>query len=81
MHILRMMSKYIAKVEKFPIIAILGPRQSGKTTFAKNYFTQHQFISFEQESVRQEAEQDPAKFFKKYDNPFGLVADKKSAKK
>jgi uncharacterized protein len=75
MHILRMMSKYIAKVEKFPIIAILGPRQSGKTTFAKNYFVQHQFISFEQESVRQEAEQDPAKFFKKYDNPFGLVID------
>jgi len=69
------MSKYIAKIEKFPIIAILGPRQSGKTTFAKHRFAQHQFISFEEESVRQEAEQDPANFFKKYDNPFGLVID------
>ena len=62
------MSENIQKFKKFPVIAILGPRQSGKTTFTKKYFTEHIFVSFEQESIRQEAEQDPAKFFKKYEN-------------
>jgi predicted AAA+ superfamily ATPase len=55
------MSESIQKFKKFPVIAIVGPRQSGKTTFTKKYFTEHIFVSFEQESVRQEAEQDPAK--------------------
>lgn len=75
MFIHRKMSENIQKFQKFPVIAILGPRQSGKTTFAKKYFTEHFFVSFEQESVRQEAEQDPAKFFKKYENKQGIIID------
>ena len=70
-----MMSESIQKFKKFPVIAILGPRQSGKTTFTKKYFTQHIFVSFEQESVREEAQSDPAKFFKKYENPHGIIID------
>ena len=69
------MSENIQKFKKFPVIAILGPRQSGKTTFTKKYFTEHIFVSFEQESIRQEAEQDPAKFFKKYENEHGIIID------
>ncbi len=75
MFIQRMMSKYIEKFQKFPVIAILGPRQSGKTTFAQQYFSKHIFVSFEQESTKQEAQQDPAKFFKKYENDHGIVID------
>ena len=75
MFIHRKMSENIEKFQKFPVIAILGPRQSGKTTFTKKYFTQHIFVSFEQESVRQEAEQDPEKFFKKYENSHGIIID------
>ena len=75
MFIDRIMSKSIQKFQKFPVIAILGPRQSGKTTFTKKYFIQHTFVSFEQESVRQEAQQDPEKFFKKYENQHGIIID------
>src|SRR3990167_303656 len=75
MFIDRIMSEYIQKFQKFPVIAILGPRQSGKTTFAKKYFTQHIFVSFEQESIRQDAQQDPEKFFKKYENLHGIIID------
>src|SRR3990167_2952841 len=75
MFIQRSMAKYIHKFAKFPVIAILGPRQSGKTTFAQHTFPKHTFISFEQENVRQEAQQDPEKFFKKYDNKHGIVID------
>ena len=32
---------------EFPIIAILGPRQSGKTTLAKNLFHHYTYVSFE----------------------------------
>jgi len=29
----------------FPVIAILGPRQSGKTTLAKSVFSKHIYVS------------------------------------
>ncbi len=70
-----MMSNCIDRYTKFPVVAILGPRQSGKTTFAQQHFTQHVFVSFEHEPTRQEAEQDPEKFFKKYENAHGLIID------
>jgi uncharacterized protein len=75
MFINRKMSENIQSFQKFPVIAILGPRQSGKTTFAKKYFADHTFVSFEDESVREEAMQDPAKFFKKYENEHGIIVD------
>ena len=75
MFIHRIMSENIQKFQKFPVIAILGPRQSGKTTFTKKYFTKHTFVSFEQDSIRQEAVQDPEKFFKKYENLHGIIID------
>ncbi len=75
MFIHRKMSENIQKFKKFPVIAILGPRQSGKTVFTKKYFPEHIFVSFEQEAVRQEAVQDPEKFFKKYDNQHGIIID------
>ncbi len=71
----RLMVQSVEKFKKFPVIAILGPRQSGKTTFAKHCFSNYAFVSFEQESVREEAQQDPVKFFKKYENEYGMVID------
>jgi len=32
---------------KMPIISIMGPRQSGKTTLAKSIFPNHHYINFE----------------------------------
>ena len=32
---------------EFPIIAILGPRQSGKTTLAKKVFPSYEYVSLE----------------------------------
>lgn len=75
MFIDRIMFQCLERFQKFPVIALLGPRQSGKTTFAKKYFPHHVFVSFEQESVREEAQQDPEKFFKKYENSHGIVID------
>jgi len=43
----------------FPIAAITGPRQSGKTTLAKLTFSQKSYISLEDPDVRAAAENDP----------------------
>ena len=34
----RSLKKDIKKFAKFPVVALVGPRQSGKTTLAKKFF-------------------------------------------
>ena len=63
----------LAKV--FPVIAILGPRQSGKTTLSKNIFKNHKYVSLEDFSNREEAEKDPKGFLKSLQNEHGIILD------
>ena len=44
MFIERDLEKALERYVKFPVVAILGPRQSGKTTLAQNYFKKYIFI-------------------------------------
>ncbi len=60
---------------KFPVIAILGPRQSGKTTLVKNTFRTHGYASLEHPQTREMAEADPDLFFKLNEKPDGLIID------
>jgi predicted AAA+ superfamily ATPase len=59
----------------YPAIAILGPRQSGKTTIGKAVFNQHTYISLENINNRQFAQTDPEKFLQAYENQYGLIID------
>lgn len=52
--------------EKYPIVAITGPRQSGKTTLLKELFPEYKYISLENPSVRRFFKNDPDSFFKEY---------------
>jgi uncharacterized protein len=52
---------------KYPILALTGPRQSGKTTFLKNEFADYQYINMENPDFRNFAEKDPNAFLKQYD--------------
>ena len=56
----------ISKV--YPVIALTGPRQSGKTTLLKNLFSDYQYISLENPDERAFASDDPNGFLDKYDN-------------
>ncbi len=49
-------------VEKFPVVAVLGPRQSGKSTLVRTSFPNYRYISLEDLDIRQMAEQDPRGF-------------------
>ena len=52
----------------FPAIAILGPRQSGKTTLARALFKKHKYISFENQDIKEWANSDPRDFLEKYNS-------------
>ncbi len=52
---------------KFPILAITGPRQSGKTTLIRNLFNDYKYLSLENPDTREFATSDPVGFLNKYD--------------
>jgi uncharacterized protein len=52
--------------DKYPVIAVTGPRQSGKTTLLKNAFPNYRYISLEDLDNRTFAETDPKGFLKIY---------------
>jgi len=49
----------------FPVVYLTGPRQSGKTTLARNAFPSFRYVSLEETLVRQEATHDPARFLRR----------------
>lgn len=65
----------LKKLSKFPAIAILGPRQSGKTTLVKINFKNHKFYSFEDPTIREFAQSDPKRFLSDSENKFGIILD------
>jgi uncharacterized protein len=56
--------KYLSK--KFPAVGLLGPRQSGKTTLAKELFPKKPYISFENQDNVLLATKDPRAFLNQY---------------
>lgn len=53
--------------DKYPILAVTGPRQSGKTTLLKSVFPDYRYVSLENPDMRTFAETDPNGFLKRYD--------------
>jgi predicted AAA+ superfamily ATPase len=51
---------------KFPVIAVVGPRQSGKTTLVKKVFPKRRYVSLETPDIRSFALNDPRAFLKTY---------------
>lgn len=54
----------------FPIVSIMGPRQSGKTTLARNFFSGHEYFNLEDLDVRAEIIEDPRGFLDRRDRGF-----------
>lgn len=57
----------------FPVVAITGPRQSGKTTLARSAFAQLPYVNLEDPDTRELALADPRRFFARL--PDGAVLD------
>lgn len=57
----------------FPVLALTGPRQSGKTTLARATFPDKPYVSLENPDERDFAEQDPKRFLARF--PEGAILD------
>jgi predicted AAA+ superfamily ATPase len=61
------------KSKQYPILAITGPRQSGKSTLAKSLFAEKPYCSLEDLDHRQFAINDPRGFLAQF--PMGAILD------
>jgi len=59
--------------KSYPVVTILGPRQSGKTTLVRALFPDKPYINLEELDVRNLAQSDPRSFFEKIPN--GAILD------
>ncbi len=57
----------------YPALAVNGPRQSGKTTFAQAAFPDHPYLNFESPIERADFDSDPIGFLGRY--PDGAILD------
>lgn len=63
----RQLEKKIKQAARqFPIVSVMGPRQSGKTTLVKSIFPKAEYVSFEDPDVRRNVEADPRGFLTSY---------------
>lgn len=57
----------------FPVVALTGPRQSGKTTLARATFADKPYVSLENPDEREFAQGDPRRFLARF--PQGAILD------
>jgi predicted AAA+ superfamily ATPase len=70
----RLLEKKIKEaVRQYPVVGIIGPRQSGKTTLARNTFAHYPYVSLEKPSELTFALEDPEGFLNQF--PKGAIID------
>jgi len=55
-----------AQQSKYPVLAVTGPRQSGKTTLLRELFADYRYVSLENPDTRSFATDDPVGFLRQY---------------
>jgi len=62
----KLQDELITLAGEYPIVTLIGPRQSGKTTLAKMSFPHYKYCSLEDPDIRRYAQNDPRSFLKDY---------------
>lgn len=76
LYIKRNIEKYLKEFANFfPVIAVIGPRQSGKTTLVQNLFANYYYLNLENLDLKQAATIDPRGFLEKLLNYDGVIID------
>lgn len=65
--------KLVKAAEKYPVVTLTGPRQSGKTTLVKMVFPHYKYISLENPDQRLFALEDPRGFLRQFTD--GVILD------
>ncbi|MCY4265770.1 MAG: AAA family ATPase, partial [Gammaproteobacteria bacterium] len=66
-------SRLIKLFNQYPIVTVMGPRQSGKTTLCRSSFPGLAYVNLESPDVRELAQTDPKLFLSRLDK--GAVID------
>ncbi|MFO7729665.1 MAG: AAA family ATPase [Spirochaetia bacterium] len=64
-----MENELIQTSQEYPVVTIVGPRQSGKTTLARMTFPEYEYVNLEQPEYRNLAMEDPKTFFHRFPTP------------
>jgi uncharacterized protein len=67
------MTELLISAASYPVVTIIGPRQSGKTTLSKSTFPQKIYVNLEDPDIRCFATEDPRAFLAGY--PDGAIID------
>ena len=54
---------------EYPVVTVIGPRQSGKTTLVREQFSKHGYANLEDPQLRTLAREDPKAFLHRYPPP------------
>lgn len=60
---------------QMPILAIIGPRQSGKSTLVREIFKNHTYLDMQDAGLAEFAQNDPKGFLNSYSNNHGIIID------
>ena len=60
---------------KFPVVAVIGPRQSGKTTLTRETFPNHKYFSLEDPDTMEFIQNDPRGLLEKDYGTAGIILD------
>ena len=61
------------QAQRYPVVTVTGPRQSGKTTLVKAAFPDFGYVNLEDPAVREYAIRDPREFLRQF--PQGMIID------
>lgn len=62
-------------IKQVPIIAVIGPRQSGKSTLLKKIFKDYLYLDMQDSDLFAFAQKDPKGFLNTYKNEVGVIID------
>lgn len=68
-------SAVLQAAQYFEVVAILGPRQSGKSTLAQALFKNHTYVTLEDFDTREAAKRDPRSFLMATTGKSGIIID------
>jgi predicted AAA+ superfamily ATPase len=68
-----MTPELLAMAQQYPVVTLLGPRQSGKTTLVRKTFHDKIYVNLEELDIRSYAQNDPRGFLEHY--PGGAIFD------
>lgn len=69
----QMAQELLEMAKSYPVVTLLGPRQSGKTTLVRSCFPKKAYVNLEDPEIRELAETDPRRFLEQF--PEGGILD------